>query len=111
MKILIFLILILIFFQKETQALTNCFPTSCTPSCGTSCTYYTCSETLTHTFYVNKIPYDSDDTPPNACAHNPQSSNSIPFNVDGVTHSSFPIDVVHSYQVCKAETIEGPSCN
>lgn len=105
------LIFLLIFaYQQIAFGLVTCSPSSCIPACNSSCTFSTCTQDSTHTFTVNQLPLSNDLEPANACAHTVQTSNDIPFTVNGIVKNSMPSSVVHSYTVCQAQVNIGTAC-
>lgn len=106
-KKIVFLVIVL--YQQIAFGLVTCSPTTCTPACGSSCTYYTCTQASSHSFSVNQLPF-SDSEPADACAHTVQTANAIPFSVDGVSKTSLPVSVNHNYTVCEAKTNVGAAC-
>lgn len=109
-KKIVFLLTIL--YQQMTLGIVICSPSSCSPACNSSCTYYTCTQAASHTFALNQIPLTSaiDADPPDACFHSITTSNTVPFVIDGISKNSLPTAVVHSYVVCQAQTNIGGIC-
>lgn len=93
------------------QALTRCYPTWCSCSCGSCCTYYSCSRRRTVTFTVRCLPF-TYTAPPGACSDNLNGTviRCIPFYVDGRRYSCLPARVTHTYYTCRSHSKCCPPC-
>ena len=96
---------------KDAQALVTCSPSSCSCSCGSCCTYYTCTKVVSNNFYVDHLPYVYI-TPSDACADsmNGRTLSKLPFTVDGTTYHKIPVTVSHNYYICEAKQNCCPPC-
>lgn len=96
--------------QTPAQALTTCAPSSCTPQCGSSCTYYTCTRSKTMTLNLEALPADIQ-APADACQFSyPGKVVSLPAQLGSVTLSRLPASPVLPYKACESQTLTGPLC-
>lgn len=107
---IILTIIVFLSLSQITHAVVSCSPSSCTPSCGSSCTYYTCSTTKSHILDIAKLPHSRDEAPSDACYHEKAVINNLPFVVSGKTYKNTPTKADHNYRVCTERTSWGSPC-
>lgn len=106
-------LVILLFGLRDVQALVQAsYPSSCSCSCGSCCTYYTCTKVVSNDFYVDKLPYIYT-TPSDSCSDSMdgQTLTKLPFTVDGITYNKIPVTVSHNYYAYEAQQNCCPPCN
>lgn len=93
-------------------AQTVCAPSSCTPSCGSSCTYQTCTSQRIMPVVFDSIPYTFQGTPSAACSGyvGPRVITTLPTSLGHLSISTLRANHSLSYRVCQTQTNSGPPC-
>lgn len=96
---------------QTASALVTCSPTSCSPGCNSSCTYYTCSKDSSKSFTVIKMPITNEDSEPaDACAYTKVQESKLPFTLSGQAYNKIPATVTNKYKSCNPLVVSGPPC-
>lgn len=96
----------------ERAEAASCGPSTCTPVCGGTCTYSTCTGAGARNITATSLPFvyrwssdACDDSIPDG-----QVISQLPFSIGGAAGSSLPVNVSHNYRTCVAQTMSSPAC-
>lgn len=90
----------------------SCGPSSCSASCGGTCTYFRCTGTDTRAITIDRLPF-TYEWAPNACSDsipNGTQITNIPADFAGQHLDSFSVSINHSYGSCVPQTFTAPPC-
>lgn len=90
----------------------TCSPSSCTPPCDGSCTYYTCDTPGSSSESIDSLPYNVPTPDAAYCELDSSglSGNELPIVIQGNSYDELPVNVTIEYKTCTPHTRTGPAC-